>query len=327
MATPVKRGKTWRMSIQVDGVRETATFPTKTAAVLWAESRKVAMRTGAEPAKVRYLHEAIDEYIRLVVPGMKSGRWYRLRLEAARGRIKDCPLTELSVDTFSRWRDERLRQVEPGSVLREIAALRAVLTTAARDWGWQFTNPLAIMRKPSEPPPRDRLITDDEIAAMLQALKYKPDCIARSKGQQVAVAFIVALETCMRSGEIVGLTWERVDLRNRVAKLDKTKNGSKREVPLSGKAVSALLQLPSADRKQGSVFDLNDASRDVLFRKARQAAGLSGFTFHDSRANAITKLAKIFDVLDLARITGHKDIKKLMIYYRKSAADLAKMME
>ncbi|WP_161728038.1 tyrosine-type recombinase/integrase [Methylibium sp. T29] len=63
---------------------------------------------------------------------------------------------------------------------------------------------------------------------------------------------------------------------------------------------------------------------DALFRKARKTAGLEGFTFHDARATALTRMAKKVDVLQLARISGHKDIKMLMVYYRETSADIAK---
>jgi integrase len=60
-----------------------------------------------------------------------------------------------------------------------------------------------------------------------------------------------------------------------------------------------------------------------MFRKYRKKSGIEDMTFHDSRHEAITRLAKKLHVLDLARMTGHKDIKKLMIYYNESAEDIA----
>lgn len=62
---------------------------------------------------------------------------------------------------------------------------------------------------------------------------------------------------------------------------------------------------------------------DALFRKARDKCGIEGVTFHDSRANAATMLSRHLDILELARALGHSDLKKLMIYYRKSAEDIA----
>lgn len=41
---------------------------------------------------------------------------------------------------------------------------------------------------------------------------------------------------------------------------------------------------------------------------------------------AITRLTQKIDVLDLARMTGHRDLKKLMIYYNPTAEDIAKKL-
>lgn len=127
----------------------------------------------------------------------------------------------------------------------------------------------------------------------------------------------------MRSGEIVGLRWDDVDLEGRVAHLPITKNGSARDVPLSLEAVRLLEALPKAD----PVFDLDSAQRDALWRKLRDRAGVVGLTFHDARHLAVTRLAKKLDVLDLARMVGHKNIQMLMRYYNASASDIAKRLD
>ena len=75
------------------------------------------------------------------------------------------------------------------------------------------------------------------------------------------------------------------------------------------------------------VFTLDDASRDALFRKARDKCKIDNLHFHDSRANAITALAKKLDIHDLARMIGHRDLKSLLCYYRKSASDMAKSLD
>lgn len=45
--------------------------------------------------------------------------------------------------------------------------------------------------------------------------------------------------------------------------------------------------------------------------------------FHDTRHEAITRLAKKIDVLDLARMVGHKDLRQRMVYYNASASETA----
>ena len=73
-------------------------------------------------------------------------------------------------------------------------------------------------------------------------------------------------------------------------------------------------------------FGINSAQRDALFRKARNRAGLSGFTFHDTRATAIHRLSKKLDVLQLARMIGHRDINSLKFYFEESAEEMARLL-
>ena len=54
---------------------------------------------------------------------------------------------------------------------------------------------------------------------------------------------------------------------------------------------------------------------------------MAGLTFHDTRHEAITRLAKKLHPLDLARMTGHTNLQELMTYYNESAADVAAMLD
>lgn len=127
----------------------------------------------------------------------------------------------------------------------------------------------------------------------------------------------------MRAGEIVALTWDRVDLKRRVAKLTQTKNGRSREVPLSSEAVRLLEALPKSD----PVFGLTSHQIDALWRKVRDKAKADGLNFHDSRHAAITALSKKLDVLALARMVGHTDLRMLQVYYNETAEELAKRLD
>ena len=65
------------------------------------------------------------------------------------------------------------------------------------------------------------------------------------------------------------------------------------------------------------------ASLDKLWRKIRNRAGIADLHFHDSRHEAVTRLSKKLNVLELARMTGHKDIRELMTYYEDDAEEVA----
>ena len=143
-----------------------------------------------------------------------------------------------------------------------------------------------------------------------------------TKSGAAAIAFLFAIETAMRAGEICGLT--APDITGRVAHLPQTKNGRKRDVPLSRRALELLAYLPV---DSATVFGITSASLDALFRKTRDRASIENLTFHDSRHEAITRLAKKLNVLDLARMVGHTDLNELQTYYNESAADIAEKLD
>jgi len=67
---------------------------------------------------------------------------------------------------------------------------------------------------------------------------------------------------------------------------------------------------------------MTSGSLDALFRKAKKQALIEDGTLHDTRHLAITRLAKKLNVLDLARMVGHKDLRQLQVYYNESAEDM-----
>lgn len=103
--------------------------------------------------------------------------------------------------------------------------------------------------------------------------------------------------------------------------LEESKNGDRRDVPLSSRAVE-LLELMRYVNSH-NVFTVTSASLDALFRKSRNNCKIDNLHFHDSRATALTNLSKKLDVLELARMVGHRDLKSLLIYYRPTASTLA----
>ena len=145
------------------------------------------------------------------------------------------------------------------------------------------------------------------------------ECSVTQVKQRVGVAFLFAIETAMRAGEICSLTKAKVN--GAVATLSDTKNGTRRNVPLSRRAVELLCFLPEREGHE-PLFGITPASLDANYRKIRAAAGISGLNFHDTRHEAITKLVSKLNVLELARAVGHRDLKMLQIYYNETAENL-----
>lgn len=311
-----RRGKAWRARVYVNGVRDSATFPTKAQAVAWGQAREAELTGAKLPDKT--VGDACKRYAKSVSPTHEGERWELLRLEAfQRDPLASVRLAAIAPADVAAWRDRRLQNVSGATVRREITLLQGVFGYARREWGWLRSDPLDGVKRPPNPSSRKRRVSQDEIDRITFALGYSGGPPANAS-QRVALAWLLAVETAMRSGEILGLRWEHVGAKS--VHLPKTKNGDARDVPLTKRAREILALMP---RGAETVFGLDGKIRDALFRKARARAGIPDLHFHDSRAEAIWRLSKKLDVLELARVIGHRDIKSLMIYYAADAEELA----
>lgn len=287
-------------------MRLSATFDTKAQAQAWSakvEAEILAGKRTSEGVTNKTLAEGFARYIETVSPTHRGERWESLRLRAFERTMgfSTLPMADITSEQIALWRDKRLKEVSAGTVIRELNLLASVFTVARREWGWLGENPCSNVRRPPTPAHRDRRISESEIEAILATLSYKEGQCPEKLMQEVAIAFLLAIETAMRAGEILSLTSHQIDIKNRVAKLVQTKNGSAREVSLSQRAVDLLGMLPVAEN--GKCFRVSSASLDALFRKATRRANISNLCFHDTRHEAITRLARKLDVLDLACLT------------------------
>lgn len=319
MATFRKRGNGWEVQVCHKGIRRTATKPTKTAAALWASQVVAEIElVGHIGIPDRPFADLLERYRNEVSITKRGARWEHLRIGLLlRDEIAKVRLPALSTVHFAAWRDRRLKSVSAASVRRECNLLNHALVVAVREWQWLKENPLQAMRRPSPPRARDRLISADEIARMCFGLGYERDATPTTISARVGAAFLFAIETAMRAGEIVGIRSQH--LNGQVVTLPLTKNGTARSVPLSVEARRILDQLPPND---DAVFGLSGAQMDSLFRKARKKAMVEDLHFHDTRHEAITRLSKRLDVLDLARMVGIRDLRTLMVYYNARAEDM-----
>lgn len=319
MPSITKRGKKWRAEVARGGVRETATFRTKQEAAAWTLEREAQATSGKLPDKS--LGDALKRYAKEVSPGKRGGRWEVVRLGAMQlDRLALVRLPALAAPDLAAWRDRRLKEVAPATVAREMGLLRAVLRLAWKEWHWLRENPLADVKPPASPASRKRRVSQDEIDRIL--LATGADEGADTAMQRTGLAFAFAVETAMRAGEIVGMVW--ADVGEKSVRLPVTKNGDQRKVPLSPRAREIIAALkPGKPVATDPVFRLEAGTRDVMFRRARDAAKMGDLHFHDSRAEAIWRLSRKLDVLELARVIGHRDPKSLMLYYETDADELA----
>ncbi|MCG7623856.1 tyrosine-type recombinase/integrase [Epibacterium sp. Ofav1-8] len=320
MATFRKTKTGWRAEVARAGVRASKVFPSKREAQDWASRKEYEILNGSKISAKMKLRDLFERYSREVSSKKRGYKWEALRLNRwGKSDLGEKSLSELSPADFAAWRDARLQKVAPSTVRREMTLMGSVFSVARREWGVIGDSPLTDVRKPQEAAPRDRLPTSAE----LERLELSAGNDLNNATARAFHAFLFAGETAMRAGEIVDMKWEHVDLERRVVDLPMTKNGTSRQVPLSRRAVEMLERLPEAD----PVFALDSRQLDVLWRKVRDRAAVEGLTFHDSRHWAITQLAKKLDVMDLARMVGHRNVNQLLTYYNESAEDLAKRLD
>lgn len=324
----LKSGKV-RVFVCVNGVRETKIFNTSKQAKSWAREREVELsKLGSLVDDKRTLKDVFERYANEVSPQKEGAHWEILRLNLF---VREFPglcqkrLLRLTKEDFQNWVLERSQAVANSSVNRELNIISNCLTVAKDEWYWMSHNPMKGLKRLKNPKPRNRRISEQEIAEICCALGYQDGVQPQLKREFVGAAFLFAIETAMRAGEICSLTPEDVDTRHKVAHLKKTKNGDERDVPLTDRAIVLLQSLPKVGDEE-TLFQLSSRSLSTIFRKHKLQTTIQDLTFHDTRHEATTRLAGKLHVLSLAKVTGHRDIKELMTYYNESAQDIAKKL-
>ncbi len=259
MATFRKTATGWQVQVCKRGVRKAGTFRTKSEAAAWAariESDISAQRAGTIPNKT--LADLLEKYLDEVSINKRGYEWEMKRVAVlSRYKIAQVKLSDLDATHVAKWRDERLADVSGSSVCRDWNLLSHAYETARKEWKWVPSNPFkGQVTRPAVSPPRHKVFTDDEVVRICHSLGDT------EVSGVVKQAFLFAIETAMRAGEIVGITAE--DIHDSYVHLPMTKNGSSRNVPLSPKAKEILSKFPDG-------FGLNSGQLDVLFRRARDA--------------------------------------------------------
>jgi integrase len=169
------------------------------------------------------------------------------------------------------------------------------------------------IRKPSPGKARDRCLLPGEEAKILD------EC-----SPEMRIIVILAIETAMRRGEIIGLRHEMVS--GKVITLPDTKNGTARKVPLSKRALAVLAEIPH--RLDGKVFSYTEHGCTQMFVKYCQRLSIKDLRFHDLRHHALTRMAENgFNVMELKAISGHKCVQMLSRYVNVNINNLADKLD
>lgn len=326
MATFRNRSGKWQARVQIQGhAAQSKTFINKADAEKWAKQAEVDIQKGSYTnlvlAERTTFAEIIERYITEVLPTMRGGKADYIRLKAlARRPLAKLSMVGLTPQKIAQHRDERLREVAPATIIRELSYFSSIITHARKEWGININNPVALVARPKNPQGRSRILDATETDALFEALRPTG---RRSIWMLPLVK--LALETAMRRSELLGLRWEHIDLGRRTLFLKLTKNGTSRTVPLSTHAIEILTQMPR--NLDGRVFPVTHEVVSQAFNRARKQAGIKNVRFHDLRHMAITRLAeKLPNLIELSAVSGHKSLAMLKRYYHPNAEQLAEKL-
>ncbi|MHB8327948.1 MAG: site-specific integrase [bacterium] len=136
----------------------------------------------------------------------------------------------------------------------------------------------------------------------------------------------------MRKSEILQLTWDRVDLKNRIILLDITKNGERREIPINNTLFKTLtnivrrIDVPYVFFNQKTLKPYDNHKRS--FAAALRKSHIIDFHFHDLRHTFASQLVmKGIDLTTVKELLGHKDIKITLRYSHLSQVHIKKAVE
>lgn len=189
------------------------------------------------------------------------------KIKAFTKYFKGKPLTDIN----RTWVGEIVESLakKPGTRNRYVALIRAILRKAEREWEWIERAPA--FRTYREPQRRISWVTGEQAQGLIDELPESYRDVVR-----------FALATGLRQGNILGLRWEQVDLRRRVAWIfgDEAKGGQPIPVALNSDAVAIVRRQIGRDLER--VFMLRRIN-SFVWERARKKAGLPGFRFHDLR--------------------------------------------
>ena len=300
-----------------------ATFSRKADAEEWARREEADIIAGSRirgfADRKRTVGELIDRYIEAGLPGPKEAPQRKAQLLWWKERIGDLKVSDLTPQEIATHRDRLAATKIPrkdGARPRSSSTIRNYLITlshlfsvAKREWRWATTNPVSDVRKPSPAPGRVRFLSAEELRSLL-------DHCAASRYALLRNAVLLSVYTGMRYSEEMTLSWADVDLTHKVIRLNETKNGTRRSVPLIGEALTVIeemaQQAPLRDALlfAGPLTPHQPADVSKHFEVACHAAGIADFRWHDLRhcfASYCTMSGA--SLTEVAALLGHKSIQ------------------
>jgi integrase len=316
MATYQERDGRIRAIIRRKGhLPQSKSFKRKSDAVRWARKVESQIDEGLGGQSKETVAALLKKYRDEVSVDKKGWKWEITRInKLLREPWAELPAAESS-DAIADWVETQRKKNSDATVNRELNVLSAVFTYAIKRWRIRLhQNPVKIVARPPKSKARSRRISEREIELFWGIERGRVGTLKWY--MPIMVEF--AVETALRLGELAALEWS--DVHETWVQVRTSKNGEGRQVPLSERAVELLGMLP---KDRGKVFAVNPWSFGVRFRTVCQELGIKDLHFHDTRHEAVSRLAEVFPILQLAAVIGHRDLKSLQVYYNPTIHELA----
>ncbi len=261
-----------------------------------------------------------DEFLELYSKQNKRS-WMRdeASLDHLKKFFKGKNLSEITPDLIEKYKLKRAADgVSPATVNRELACLKTLFVKAV-EWGKADADPARKIKKLRESKPRERILTVEEMKRLLDAAS-----------PEIRPVLIIALNTGMRRGEILGLRWQDVDFVKGFILIEDSKSGRSRKVPMNGLVFETLRAM---NREREFVFenpDTRTAIKDVktAFKGACRRAEIDGIRFHDLRHTAASRMIEAsVDLVTVSKILGHATIQMTMRYCHPTPENMRRAVE
>lgn len=370
MASKRQRGDVWEYTFKKAGVLEKPlylTFDSEAEGDAYAKRLEALLDRGIVPTEHQTNARlvSIDDLVRLYLRDAPVKPKDRAVLDTVCAKLGKVGLAGITANWVDNWITDmkRVDKLAPATIRAKVGAL-----ARCTDWGMrkgmllmpdhplrslpngyaQYTElDAALVGEKREDVERDRRLERGEHEKLMAVIevgvlprKQRPYALEHKAA--LACLVTLAVESAMRLREMYTLTLDQVDLERRTVFLEKTKNGSKRQVPLSSVAMATIKDYlkvraiqpghpvdalfpwwdgATDERRLGAVSDF----LSKLFVNIFKTAGCVDLKFHDLRHEATSRLFErtTLSETEIMKITGHKSHRMLMRYANLRGSDLA----
>jgi integrase len=316
-----RRGQVWWMSFSYRGKfvrKSTETTDRKLAKRIYDKVKgEIAEGKWFEklPGEEKTCKEMIEKYLAEYSFRNKAPKSYlrdRSLASHLMDHFKDLTLTEITPRLVAEYKTRRREDgAAPKTINNELGLMGHAYNLAIREWEWCKDNPVSKVSKEKVNNLIERWLTYEEEAELKAS---------SPKWLREIIAF--AVNTGLRQGEIIDLTWPRVDLFRKTITILEQKNRGKDTLPLNEESLEVLKERAKIRHIQTNHVFYNKIGRRINARNLQRAfcsatkkVGLASFRFHDLRHTFATRLIQAgVDIYTVQKLGRWRNISMVMRY-------------